>query len=175
MFETHPHNVLKYCPKCGADSFIPQKDNSLKCQACGFRFYYNAASSVAALILDDDGKLLLTRRALEPMKGTLDVPGGFVSEDESSEQALVREIWEELQAEVKDFKYVRTYPNRYEYSGMTVFTNDAAFECTLKDYKKLKPCDDVADVVWVNPKEFDTTLIGLVSIRKMVEDFISGL
>lgn len=173
MFETHPHNILKYCPKCGAHSFVPQKDNSLICEKCGFHFYYNAASSVAAIIIDEQGRLLLTRRGINPKKGTLDLPGGFVSEDESSEAALKREIMEELNAEVVDYKYIRSYPNRYEYSGMTVFTNDAAFVCTLRDYSHLKADDDVAAFMWVDPSSLDTELIGIPSIRKMVQDYIN--
>ena len=154
---------------------MAQQDNSLLCNSCGFRFYYNAASSVAALIFDEDGRLLLTRRAIDPHKGTLDLPGGFVGEDESSEEALKREIMEELGAEVMEYKYIRSYPNRYLYSGLTVFTNDAAFVCTLKDYTVLKAADDVADFVWVYPSDINPELIGIPSIRKMVVDFISKM
>ena len=108
MHLTHPQQVFKFCPKCGSDHFRSKEDNSLQCDACGFRFYYNAASSVAAIILDEQGRLLLTRRAIDPFKGTLDLPGGFVSVDESSEEALAREIEEELGAEVLEYRYIRS-------------------------------------------------------------------
>lgn len=175
MHLTHPHQVFKFCPKCGSDHFIPQNDNSLKCESCGFCFYYNAASSVAALIMDGNGRLLLTRRGLDPFKGTLDLPGGFVGADESSEEALVREIKEELGADILDFKYVKSYPNRYLYSGLTVFTNDAAFVCTLRDYEHLKPADDVCGFAWVYPQDVVLDDIGILSIRKMVDEFIRQL
>lgn len=169
---THPCQVFKFCPKCGSRHFAPQNDNSLQCEACGFRFYYNAASSVAAIILDDEGRLLLTRRAIDPCKGTLDLPGGFVSVDESSEEALAREIKEELGADVLEYRYVRSYPNRYEYSGLTVFTNDAAFMCTLRDYSVIKPADDVCGVEWFYLQDVKLEDIGIKSIRAMVRDFI---
>ncbi|WP_320052545.1 NUDIX domain-containing protein [uncultured Acetobacteroides sp.] len=172
---THPRQVLKFCPKCGSNHFAPQNDNSLQCEACGFRLYYNAASSVAAIILDDEGRLLLTRRAIDPCKGTLDLPGGFVSVDESSEEALAREIKEELGAEVLEYRYVRSYPNRYEYSGLTVFTNDAAFMCTLRDYSVIKPADDVCGVEWFYLQDVKLEDIGIKSIRTMVRDFIEQL
>ena len=172
MHLTHPRQVLKFCPKCGSSHFIPQNDNSLQCESCSFRFYYNAASAVAAIILDEEGRLLLTRRALEPFKGTLDLPGGFVSVDESSEEALIREIKEELGADVLEYKYIRSYPNRYEYSGLTVFTNDAAFACTLRDYAVIKPADDVCGVEWFYLQDIKLEDIGIKSIRTMVRDFI---
>lgn len=172
MFETHPHNILKFCPKCGSSQFVPQDDNSLLCHQCGFRFFYNSASSVVAIIVDEKGRLLLTRRAFNPMKGTLDMPGGFVSEDESLEAALVREVKEELNADILKFQYFGSYPNRYEYSGITVFTNDAAFICTLVSYDGLQANDDVSEFMWVYPHELDLQQIGLKSIRTLAGDYI---
>ena len=175
MHLTHPQQVFKFCPKCGSDRFRSKEDNSLQCDACGFRFYYNAASSVAAIILGEQGRLLLTRRAIDPFKGTLDLPGGFVSVDESSEEALAREIEEELGAEVLEYRFIRSYPNRYEYSGLTVFTNDAAFVCTLRDYTVIKPADDVCEVEWFFLQDVKLEDIGIKSIRTMVRDFIEHL
>lgn len=174
MFETHPHQILKYCPKCGSKLFVPQKDNSFTCHSCGFRYYYNAASAVAAIIIDHQGNLLLTKRGIEPKKGTFDLPGGFVSEDESSEEAVVREVREELGVDLLEIKYVKSYANRYEYSGMTVFTNDACFICKIAPDAQLKANDDVSDFLWVNPQTFDLTQIGLDSIRRMVADFVAS-
>lgn len=174
MFPTHPHSVYKYCPKCGSNQFYPQKDNSLKCEDCNFRFYYNAASSVAAIIMDEEGRLLLTRRALDPFKGTLDLPGGFVGEDESSEDALRREVQEELGADVMEYRYIRSYPNRYLYDGVTVFTNDAAFVCTLKSYSNLKAADDVSSFVWLYPEEVKLEEIGISSIRRIVKEYLES-
>lgn len=175
MFETHPLQILKFCPKCGSSQFLPQHDNSLRCEACGFHFYYNAASSVAAIITDEQGRLLLTKRGVEPFKGTLDLPGGFVSEDESSEEAIVREIKEEIGADVLEMRYLKTYPNRYEFSGMTVFTNDACFVCKIASDVPLVANDDVADFVWVNPLSLNLDEIGISSIRNMVADYIASI
>lgn len=173
MYPTHPKEIFKFCPKCGSSHFVPQNDSSLKCESCGFRYYYNAASSVAAIIMDNEGRLLLTRRGIDPFKGTLDLPGGFVMADESSEEALAREIKEELGADILEYRYIRTYPNRYLYSGLTVFTNDAAFVCTLRDYSVIKPADDVCGVEWFYLDDIRLSDIGISSIRTMVSDFIN--
>ena len=42
-----------------------------------------------------DGKLLLVRRASRRGRGNWQIPGGFVEQDETIEQAVVREVEEE--------------------------------------------------------------------------------
>ena len=46
-------------------------------------------------------ELLVVRRAKEPAKGTLDLPGGFSDLYETSEEGVCREVKEETGLEVK--------------------------------------------------------------------------
>ena len=52
--------------------------------------------------------------------GTLDLPGGFVDNNENAEQGMVREILEEtgLTIDSADVTYLFSIPNVYHYSGM---------------------------------------------------------
>jgi ADP-ribose pyrophosphatase YjhB (NUDIX family) len=50
---------------------------------------------VGAVIFDTEGRLCLVRRANEPSKGTWAFPGGRVEPDETSEEAIIREVMEE--------------------------------------------------------------------------------
>ena len=124
--------------------------------------------------MNASGDLLVCRRGKEPVKGTLDLPGGFVDGDESAEEAVSREIAEELKAKVTKVKYLFSLPNEYEYSGLTVPTLDMFFECTLEDLTNLQPSDDVADCFFVPVKDLKPELFGLKSIRKAVGMFVSG-
>ncbi|MGC9355874.1 MAG: DNA mismatch repair protein MutT, partial [Mariniphaga sp.] len=72
MQSIHPLKVLKFCPKCGSSAIDSYPDLSLKCRSCGFHFYVNSAAAVAALVVNSEGKLLLTRRAVDPDYGKLD-------------------------------------------------------------------------------------------------------
>jgi 8-oxo-dGTP diphosphatase len=50
---------------------------------------------VGAVVVNDDGQVLLAKRAHEPLKGEWSLPGGGVEIGETLEAAVVREILEE--------------------------------------------------------------------------------
>jgi len=64
------------------------------CGACGNVSYKNPIP-VAVLLLPVDGGLLTIRRGIEPCKGRLALPGGFVDHGESWQAAAARELFEE--------------------------------------------------------------------------------
>ena len=92
---SHPLHQFTYCPKCGARTFVERNEKAKQCTTCGFVYYFNPSSAVACFIRNSKGELLLVRRAKEPAKGTLDLPGGFVDMYESAEDAAHREVKEE--------------------------------------------------------------------------------
>jgi 8-oxo-dGTP pyrophosphatase MutT (NUDIX family) len=167
MHKTYPINIFKFCPHCAA-AFDPQADNSFKCSGCGLHYYVNANAAVCALIEDSEGRLLLTKRARDPMQGLLDLPGGFVDPLESAEEALRREIKEELDIELTEMHYMGSFPNRYVFSGLTYFTLDLAFVCAVKDLSILKPADDVASILFLHPDRIDLHEIAFESIRNII-------
>ena len=52
------------------------------CPDCGFRAYASAKPTASAACLDDDGRVLFSRRAGDPFAGKWDLPGGFIDEEE---------------------------------------------------------------------------------------------
>jgi NAD+ diphosphatase len=154
VINTHPSNVIKCCPKCGCKAF-KTKDNgrSFTCEECHFNYYLNNSAAVACLIFNTEGKLLLARRAVEPARGMLDLPGGFVEPMESAEAAVKREIKEELGVRVTSADYLASFPNEYIFSGFSVFTVDLAFVCKVDDLSAIVPADDVSEVEFIFPKD----------------------
>ena len=159
-------SLFNYCPVCGSSSFVPNNEKSKHCERCGFVFYMNASAAVAAFIVNEAGELLVCRRAKNPAKGTLDLAGGFVDNDETAEEALKREICEELGAQIADARYLFSLPNKYEYSGLTVPTLDLFYECTLLSTENLTPSDDVEECFFIPLKEINVELFGLKSIKE---------
>jgi NADH pyrophosphatase NudC (nudix superfamily) len=173
MNPTHPFNVLNFCPKCGSAAFKAACERSLKCSNCGFTVFINAAAAVAALISDDNNKLLLTVRGIEPYLGKLDLPGGFINPGESAEDALKRELHEELGLKIKSMKYIGSAPNEYIFNGLSIFTLDMAFTVVPKTLDEIKPMDDITDFDFFYEKEIDYNLIPAPSIKTFVQQFFN--
>jgi NAD+ diphosphatase len=129
-----PSNVFKYCPRCGSERFSPDSIKSLACEDCGFQYFINVEASVAGLIYNENGMLLMTYRSQEPAKGKLDLPGGFVDYGEDAMGALKREIKEELNLEVAEMDYYTSLPNEYLYGGLIYRTLDLFFTCKVNSY-----------------------------------------
>lgn len=160
---------FSFCPVCGSSNFMKETHKSHRCLDCGFEMFINSAASVVAIVLHE-GKILLTRRAFEPKKGELDLPGGFVDAGESLEQALFREMKEETMLEIETFKWLFSFPNKYLYSGIEVPTTDNFFLCTVPDIQKLQPQDDVAELIWIPLKELKPQDMAFVSMQNAIKE-----
>ena len=167
----HPQNVLRYCPRCGCGHFEPYGEKASKCHDCGFVFYYNAATAVAAIIKDSQNRVLLTRRAFEPGKGKLDLPGGFVDPLESAETDLEREIKEELELEIVTKSYKGSFPKTYLYGGVVYFTCDLVYECTVVEYDHIAANDDVTSAQFYTITEDVIEQVGGQSIKNILRTF----
>ncbi len=164
---------FRFCPSCGSPLFEENDDRSKRCGACGFTYYMNASGAYVAFITDGRGRLLVARRALEPAKGTLDLPGGFADPGETAEEGVRREVMEETGLSVRSARYMFSIPNTYVYSGMTIPTLDLFFECEVDDFTALLAHDDVAECMWVNLSEIDPAAFGLKSVSEGVARYVA--
>ncbi len=137
---------FRYCPQCGRQENFSYNDNKILCLSCEYSFYINPTAAVVALLFNENRELLLSERKGDPHKGKFDFPGGFVSINESLEDALHREIKEELNLEIEDLEYYASCPTVYEFEGLIYHPVDVVYKCTAKDWKVLKAGDDVNSV-----------------------------
>lgn len=92
---------MKYCSHCSAlvSFIVPQGDNRHRyvCDKCEFIFYENPRI-IAGSIPVYEGKVLLCKRAIEPRLGYWTLPAGFMENQETTQQAALRETYEEAYA-----------------------------------------------------------------------------
>ena len=106
---------------------------------------------VVAGIIIKDGKVLLAQRAATASQGNLwEFPGGKIEDKESPEQALERELLEELSITTVTVSWVAD--SVFDYNDKTV---------CLKGYISHWVSGDLVlnehqDVVWVKPDELQT-------------------
>ncbi len=168
----HPLALFSYCPKCGSPEFRVNNEKSKRCADCGFVYYFNASAATVAFLMNHRRELLVCRRAKDPKKGTLDLPGGFVDCFETGEEGVIREVLEETGLEVTEAVYQFSIPNTYLYSGFLVHTLDQFFVCQVKDDRKLSAMDDVADSFWMPLEEIRPEEFGLDSVREGIQRFL---
>lgn len=118
--------------------------------ACGEPSYLNPKATVGAIVVDDDGRVLLGRRGVEPFRGLWDTPGGFVEAGESLEECVRRELREEAGIEIEVGRLIATVPDTYGPAGDA--TINAFFECRLMSGLP-RPDDDVAELRWFSRDE----------------------
>ena len=169
---THPVNVLKFCPRCGSAHFPATGNRSFKCADCSFNYFANSSAAVAVLLQNEKGELLFTRRAIEPHFGKLDLPGGFIDPMETAEEAAVREIKEELGISIHSLQYLCSYPNEYIFSGFSVYTLDLAFLAKTESLHQMIAMDDISSFEFYKPHEVNLDELPSVSMKNIIKKLI---
>ena len=143
-----------------------------ECLDCGWVYYQNPVAAVVAVMMFKQ-KLLLLRRAVDPGRGLLDLPGGFVDFGETAEEALRRELKEELMIESVDLSYFTSAPNHYHYLGVPYQTLDFFFLGKISQAPKEFDSGEILEICWRDPDKIDPNEVAFPSmyqiIRKLLE------
>ena len=166
-------DFFKYCPNCGSQNVQYFNNFKFDCATCGFVLYHNIAAAVAIVFTFED-KVLFTVRNVDPDKGKLDLPGGFIDPGETAEEAACREIKEEIGLDIlpSNLRYVTTAPNHYLYKNVAYRTMDIFYEYALQSEAiSIKAEDEIKDLIWISRNAIDLEKIGFVSIRNVIQNF----
>jgi ADP-ribose pyrophosphatase YjhB (NUDIX family) len=85
-----------YCPLCSEklqEAIIENRQRQV-CPQCHYVHYINPVPAIIS-IGERNGKILLIKRGMEPMKGLWTLPGGFMEAAETPEAGCLRELFEE--------------------------------------------------------------------------------
>jgi ADP-ribose pyrophosphatase YjhB (NUDIX family) len=138
-----------HCPRCAATLVrsVPEGDDEerLWCPACGLVLYENPAPTASAVVVDEHGRVLCTRRGIEPFRGMWDLPGGFIRPGEDGEAAARRELHEETGLEIATGRVLAIVPDRYGPQGEPTLN---VFYLARVIRGEARPASDVAEIGW---------------------------
>lgn len=111
-----------------------------------------------AVIIDDEGRVLLTRRSIPPFQDLWVMPGGKIDLGETIVGALKREVHEEVGLEVEIQELIDVFEH------LTPGEDNCHFVIL---YYRCRPlyCDltpnehEVTEAVWVLPEEFEQYIL----------------
>ncbi len=111
----------RFCGRCGAPTGPMADQRARHCPQCSLDSYPRLAPAVIVLVERDDGRVLLARNAgfSEPFYSCL---AGFVEPGETLEEAVRREVREEVGIELSDIRYFGSQPWPFPHSLMIGFT-----------------------------------------------------
>ena len=117
---------------------------------------------VAAIIHDEEGRIFATQRGYGEMKDGWEFPGGKIEPGETPEEALRREIWEELETRIVVERLVKAvewdYPN-FHLTMHCFWCRIESGHLTLKEHEAARwlAKDELESVDWLPA---DKTIIG---------------
>jgi 8-oxo-dGTP pyrophosphatase MutT (NUDIX family) len=127
--------MFNFCPSCASRNICFERNKLFRCPDCGFLYYHNVAAAAACIIETNEGIVFLTR-SKDPSKGKLDLPGGFIDQDEGAVEGMRRECLEELGTDFgAAFSFFASFPNDYLYKGIDYKTCDLYFAVSAPDLK----------------------------------------
>jgi ADP-ribose pyrophosphatase YjhB (NUDIX family) len=140
----------RHCPQCGAE--VRPEDGRVECGECGFVAYANSKPTASALVVDDDGRVMLSKRARDPFAGKWDLPGGFLEEAEHPVDCLHRELQEEAGITIRDLDFIGIWIDRYGEGSRDVATLNIYWSVRIAEGTP-EPADDVAELRFFAPDE----------------------
>jgi len=102
---------IQFCPACGGELALIDTEGRDRpvCTDCGHIVYINPIPAIALVVIDEQRRVLLVLRSVEPKKGDWCLPGGFLEWGEHPKEGGARELFEETGVTAGEMELVGAY------------------------------------------------------------------
>jgi NAD+ diphosphatase len=154
-----------FCGRCGIPLRLRETERAKECPQCGLLHFPRLAPAVIVLV--ERGHELLMARSRHFAPGVYSVLAGFVEPGETLEEAVEREVLEEVGIRIKDIRYFGSQPWPFPHSLMIGFTATyAGGEMAIND-------EEIEDAGWFTADNLPGQP-GKISIaRRLIEWFLA--
>jgi NAD+ diphosphatase len=156
----------RFCGRCGEATEVAPSERARRCPACSLLAFPRLAPAIIVLVERDDGRALLARGAAFPIP-MYSCLAGFVEPGETMEQAVHREVHEEVGIEVEDVRYQASQPWPFPHSLMLGFTaRYAGGELHLDER-------EILDAGWYEPDDLPMIPPAMSIARRLIDDWLA--
>jgi NAD+ diphosphatase len=160
----------RFCGRCGTPTEPSPADRSMRCPSCGLLAYPRLAPAMITLVTrgapGPDQQALLARgvQFRQPMYSCL---AGFVEPGESLEQAVVREVREEVSVEIGDVAYRGSQPWPFPHSLMI------GFRAVWQSGEIVPDPTEIADAAWFRRDDMPPIPPRISIARRLIDEWLS--
>lgn len=135
----------QFCGRCGHAAEQVSGEFAMQCPVCGQRNYPRISPCIITLVTHGEDLLLARSPRFPP--GRYSTLAGFIEPGESAEEAVRREVFEEVGVAVGRMEYYRSQPWPFPHSLMLGFFAEAASRRIRIDGV------EIADAAWFSPRQ----------------------
>jgi len=157
--------TTRYCGRCASPTDPAPGERARRCPTCGLLAFPRLAPAVIALI-ERDGEALLARGRAFPMP-MYSCIAGFVEPGETLEQAVHREVREEVGVALAEVRYVSSQPWPFPHSLMV------GFEATWASGDIAIDEREIVDAGWFLPDDLPMIPPGMSIARTLIDRWVS--
>jgi len=164
---------FKFCPSC-KNKLKHLSSRLINCPSCHFHFYLNPVPTTAIILQDNEGEILLVKRKNPPKKGFWDLPGGFIEFNEKAEEAILRELKEELNLTLplRSIKFFGSFIGRYFYKGIIYQPLCFVFFAKISKLTKIEVADDVGSFSFFKKENIPWSFLAFPDIKEALKEYI---
>ncbi len=156
----------RYCGRCGTATETAPSERAQVCPQCGLMAFPRLSPAIIVRIRRGDEILLARNHRFPP--GRFSVLAGFVEPGETLEEAVVREVREEVGLRVRDIRYVGSQPWPFPNSLMLGFTAEyAEGEITVDE-------NELAEAHWFTRDSLPDLPPPISIARRLIDDFLGS-
>ena len=159
----------KYCGCCGAPTKPSEIERAFVCTKCGYSKYPQIAPAVIVAILNKD-KILLVKNLRRPKNVRLELVSGYVEIGESFEQAVHREVLEEVGLKVKNVRQYKDQPWGISGAHMIGYVAEVDGDDTVTRQE-----DEISEAKWYTRDEVPEYRNRLSVGSEMILSFKKGI
>ena len=156
----------RFCGRCGTPTESTPGERAKRCPACGLLAFPRVSPAAIVRVTRGD-EILLAHGQRFPSR-MYSVLAGFVEPGESIEEAIHRELYEEVGIEVTALRYFGSQPWPFPHSLMIGFTAEWAGGELAPDP------EEIADAGWYRADDLPPIPPGLSIARKLIDDWLAS-